>query len=299
MNASRLLVFGFVLFPVVLTAQRREDILSIQRDVAQLQDQIKQLQRSQDEQMTALRALVQQAVEGSNKAATGLVALQQNVTKELNDQQGKLVAPVVTLGTKVDQISDDFRSVRENIGDLAARLGRLDSKLTDISNAVRTLSAPPPPPAPPPGAPAVQGPPSGISAENLFQNAMRDYSSGKDELAVDEFSQYIKYFADTENGPLAEFYIGQIYDRAKQYDEAAQAFDAILERWPENQKTADALYMKGAELMKAGRRTDAGAVFKDFLKRYPNHDLAAKAQAQLRTLGLTAPARPGGARKKN
>jgi len=36
-----------------------------------------------------------------------------------------------------------------------------------------------------------------------------------------------------------------------------KAFDAVLERFPENPKTPDALYMKGVSLMKAGRRTDA------------------------------------------
>jgi len=299
MNASRLLVFGLVLSPLVLMAQRREDILSVQRDVAQLQDQLKQMQRSQDEQMTALRALVQQSLDASNKVTPGLTALQQNVTKELNDQQGKLVAPVATLGTRLDQMSDDFRAVRESIADLAARIGKQDAKLTDISNAIRTLSAPPPPPPPPAatGTPTAQGPPPGVSAESLFQNATRDFSSGKDELAMDEFNQYLKYFAGTENGPSAQFNIAQIYDRAKQYDDAAEAFDAVLERFPENSKTADALYMKGVELMKAGHRTDAGAVFKDFIKRYPNNDLAAKAQGHLRELGLAAPARPP--RKKN
>jgi len=68
-----LLFFGLVLCPVVLMAQKRDDILSIQRDVAQVQEQVKQLQRSQDEQMTALRALVQQSLEASNKVAAGRV----------------------------------------------------------------------------------------------------------------------------------------------------------------------------------------------------------------------------------
>ena len=46
-----------------LLAQRREDILSIQRDVAQLQDQIKQLQASQDQKMASLESMLKQALE--------------------------------------------------------------------------------------------------------------------------------------------------------------------------------------------------------------------------------------------
>ena len=68
-------------------AQKREDILSIQRDVAQLQDQVKQLQKSQDDQIAALRTLVQQSVDASNKLAAGMAALEQNVTRNLSEQQ--------------------------------------------------------------------------------------------------------------------------------------------------------------------------------------------------------------------
>ena len=300
MNASRLLVFGLVMCPFILRAQKREDILSIQRDVAQVQEQVKQLQRSQDDQIAALKTLVQESIESTGKVAAGLATLQQNVSnvsKDLADQQTRMAAPVATLGTKVDQISEDFRSVRENVSGLSSRLGALDAKLADISSAVRTLAAPPPPPTP--VAPAEPGPPAGVSAESLYQNAFRDYSSGKDSLAMDEFTQYLKYFSKTENGPAAQYYIGAIYDRAKQYDDAVEAFDAVLERFPENPKTPDALYMKGVDLMKGGRRTDAATEFKEFLKRYPNHDLTAKVQGHLRTMGLASPARPSTTRKKN
>ena len=52
-----------------LLAQKREDILSIQRDVAQLQDQIKQLQTSQDQKIAALESLIKQALDQSNQAS--------------------------------------------------------------------------------------------------------------------------------------------------------------------------------------------------------------------------------------
>jgi tol-pal system protein YbgF len=291
MNASRLAAFGFLLVPAFLFAQRRDDILSIQRDVAQLQDQVKQLQASQDQKMTALQGLIQQALDASNKTSAAMSGLERTVADRLNDQQSKIQAPVVTLGTKVDQMSDDLRSVRENVAELSTRLANLDNKLADISSAVRTLSTPAPAPPPPsgsaPGA-AIQTPPPGTSAESLWQNAFRDYSSGKDELAMNEFVDFIKYFPTSDNAPTAQYYVGQIYFRAKQYDDAAQAFDAVLERYSTNPKTPEALYYKGAALMDAGKRTAAGTEFKEFLERYPSHSLARNAQQHLRELGLSA-----------
>ena len=72
------------------------------------------------------------------------------------------------------------------------------------------------------------------------------------------------------------------------YDDAVQAFDAVLERYPDNPKTPDALYGKADALVHAGHRTEAAAEFKDFLARFPTHSLARNAQAQLRDLGTAA-----------
>jgi len=63
MTAFRFAAYGLLVCPGLLLAQKREDILSIQRDVAQLQDQMKQMQTSQDQKFAALQALVQQAVD--------------------------------------------------------------------------------------------------------------------------------------------------------------------------------------------------------------------------------------------
>ena len=288
MTAYRCAAFGLLMCPGFLLAQKREDILSIQRDVAQLQDQVKQLQTSQDQKMAALQMLVQQAVEESTRSAAAVSALQKTVTDRLADQQSKLESPLAAVGARLDQSSEDTRAIRENVAALSGSSWCLDNKLADISSAIRSprgaTAAPPPPPAAN-GTPAATAPtpPPGVSADSLWQNAFRDYSSGKDELAMMEFSDYLKYFPQqTENAAGAQYYIGQLYDRAKQYDDAIQAFDAVLERFPENPKTPDSLYMKGVELQKAGRKTDAVTEFKDFLTRYPTHSLASNAKQHLR-----------------
>jgi TolA-binding protein len=293
--AFHLVLIGCLLAPSLL-AQKREDILSIQRDVAQLQDQIKQLQTSQDQKLAQLESLIKQALDQSNLASASMTTLQRTLTDRLNDQQSKVAAPIAVLGTKVDQSSDDVRAVRENLAALSNRVANLDNKLSDISSAVRTLSQPPgAPPPPSSGAPPAAGaapiPPAGTSAESLWLNAFRDYSSGRDELAMMEFNDYLKYFPTAENAASAQYYVGQLYNRAKMFDDAVQAFDAVLERYPDNPKTPDALYGKADALAHGGHRTEAAAEFKDFLARFPTHSLARNAQAQLRDLGTAAASR--------
>jgi TolA-binding protein len=296
MKPSRILVLSLaaaagMLGPDTLLAQRREDFIALQRDVAQLQEQMRQMQRAQDEKLAALTALVQQAVDASGKLSSGLTTLQQNVGTTLSDQQGKVAGSLAALNTKTDQHADGLRSVREEVEGLQARFNKLDSALSDISSAVRTLSAPPVAPPPTETAGGGLAPPPGMSAEGSYQTAYRDFSAGRDELAMNEFTEYLKYFMNTENGPAAQYYIGMIYDRANQYEDAVKAFDAVIERYPENPKTPEALYMKGVALLKGGRRTDAATEFRAFLMRYPAHENAPKAEAHLKSLGMSVPAR--------
>jgi len=285
----RCAVLALLICPGLLFAQKREDILSIQRDVAQLQDQVKQLQTAQDEKFAALQTALQQAIQESTRVAAAVATLQKSVNDRLADQQTKLEAPLAAVDTRLEQSSEDTRAIRENVTALNTRINNLDNKLADISSAVRSLASsitpPPPPPANGNAAPGAPTPPPGVTAESLWQNAFRDYSSGKDELAMSEFADYLKYFPQqTENAAAVQYYVGQLYDRAKQYDDAIQAFDAVLERYPENPKTPDALYMKGVDLMKAGRKSDAITEFKDFLSQYPSHALASNARQHLREL---------------
>jgi tol-pal system protein YbgF len=286
------------LSPALLLGQKRDDILSIQRDVAQLQDQVKQLQAAQDQKMSALEGLIRQAVEQSNSVSITAGTLQRTLTDRLNDQQAKVEAPVAILGTKLDQSADDMRAVRENLADLARRLAALDNKLADISSAVRTLStAPAPPPPAAIATPAVPAPPAGVTAESLWKKAVRDYTGAKDKQALAEFADFLKYFPDDTNAPEGQYYMGLIYDHGEQYDDAAQVFQAVVDRYPESPKAADAMYMKGVEYQKGGSDKEAIAAYRAFVKQYPKHANVPKAQARLRALSTGSGARSAKKRK--
>jgi TolA-binding protein len=297
------LVLGLAVSSAPAMAQKRDDILSIQRDVAQLQDQVKQLQAAQDQKIATLESLIKQALDESSKVSSSAAALQRTLTDRLDEQQFRVETPIAALGTKVDQSGDDLRAARENLADLTRRMANLDNKLADISSAVRTLSTPaaaPPPSATvdSPGASAsvASAAPSGITADGLWKRAMRDYSGARDKQALSEFAEFTKYFPNDTNAPEAQYNMALIYDHGEQYDDAAQVFEAVAERYPDSPKAADAMYMKGVEYQKAKSDKKAIAAYRAYLKQYPNHANAAKARARLRLL-VAAPA-PSPAKKR-
>ena len=104
---------------------------------------------------------------------------------------------------------------------------------------------------------------------------------------MQEFTDYLKYFSNTQFASNAQFYIGDLYNKKQDYPNALQAFDNVLERFPDGSKTADAHYMKGVVLMALGRNDSAAREFRDVYSSYPETDLAAKAKARLKDLGLS------------
>src|SRR5437016_4625247 len=72
-----------------------KEIQELQRDVAQLQDQLKQLQQSQDRQLTEIRVLVQQSLGAANESTRAVAVIQNALQANLKDQENKVVTPVV------------------------------------------------------------------------------------------------------------------------------------------------------------------------------------------------------------
>ncbi|MCX6589298.1 MAG: tetratricopeptide repeat protein [Acidobacteria bacterium] len=283
---SRFALFGLLLVPSVFG--QKKEILEMQRDILQMQDQVRSLQRSQDEKLAAIQVLLQQTLDAANKANTATAVLEASLRDKLKDQEKNLVVPVAGLGSKVDQMSSDFSSVRESVADLTSRLGKLQNQVADLSQAIRTLSAPPPPPG---ATPTAAGPPAGVSAEQLYNAAMRDRTSGNADLAIAQFKDYIQYFGSSDLAPNAQFYIGEIEYLRGDYTSALAAFDKLLEAYPDNAKTADALLLKGRALVKSGFKAEARTEFETLIKKFPSHENAAKAKMELRALAPAAPVR--------
>ena len=283
---SRFALFGLLLVPSVFG--QKKEILEMQRDILQMQDQVRSLQRSQDEKLAAIQVLLQQTLDAANKANTATAVLEASLRDKLKDQEKNLVVPVAGLGSKVDQMSSDFSSVRESVADLTSRLGKLQNQVADLSQAIRTLSAPPPPPG---ATPTAAGPPAGVSAEQLYNAAMRDRTSGNADLAIAQFKDYIQYFGSSDLAPNAQFYIGEIEYLRGDYTSALAAFDKLLEAYPDNAKTADALLLKGRALVKSGFKAEARTEFETLIKKFPSHENTAKAKMELRALAPAAPVR--------
>ncbi|MCE5309787.1 MAG: outer membrane protein assembly factor BamD [Acidobacteriales bacterium] len=274
-----------VVLALPCAAQKRE-IQDLQRDVALLQDDVKSMRKTLDESMTALKVLTQQILDTVNRINTGMAVMDNTVRDRLKDQEKSVIAPVAGVGTKIDQMTTEFSYVKETVTEMNTRMGKLERQVLDLGNSIKTLNAPPAPPDS--SSTTTGGGAAGVSAEQLYESALRDKSAGHLEMALQQFAEYLRLFGTTQSAPNAQYQIGEIYYQNGDYAPALKAFDTLLEKYPENNKTRDGMYMKGMALTKLGRRTDATRLFQDLIDAYPNSEQATKAKAQLRSQGVTA-----------
>ena len=283
MQLLGLLLCFLLAFPVLSFGQKKEYV-ELQRDIALLQDQVRSLQTSMNEKLAQLQMLVQQSLDSSNKANTAVAVLDSGIRDRLRDQEKSVAGPVAGVGAKLDQFAEEFRALKETVGDMSGRMGKLQAQIVDLGNAVKVMQAPPPPP----GGGAGGAPPSGVSADQLYQSAMRDRSAGSLDLAMQEFSDFLRYFPSTDLAPNAQFYLAMIFYDKGDMDSAVRAFDLVLEKYPDNNKTPDAMYMKGMALLKMEQRNAAVQEFREVIKRFPRTDLADKSRERLKSLGVSA-----------
>ena len=302
-------IFACTLFAAILSlapspsSAASKEIQELQRDVAQLQDQLRQLQQTQDRQLTEIRTLVQQSLAASIDANKSVAVIQNGFQQNLRDQEAKVVTPVVGLGTRIDQVSQDMHSLQQAVTDLTSLMSKMQAQLTDLNNAVKVMSTPaPPPPGAQSGGPGDSGgspnmaggpPPAGgaptISASDLYNNANRDRNGGKLDLALQEYTDYLRWYGNTDLAPNAQYYIAWIHASQGDYTNAVREYDAVLEKYPDNNKTPDAMYGKGVALTRMGRRTEGAREFQELIKRFPTNGLAGQSCTQLTNMGLKCP----------
>jgi tol-pal system protein YbgF len=302
MKSRSLLVCLLLAVPLLAPAASKE-IQELQRDVALLQQQIKELRQSQDEKLAAILEAARSSVEAANRANTSVAVITNTIEKNLRDQTDKVATPVVGLSTRLNEMGGELHTLGQAVGDLTALLNRMQTQLTDLSNAMKVMQTPAAPAPPQPGQPvAGEAPP--MPAETMYNAARQDYVSGKYDLAVQEFADYLKYYGNTGYAPNAQFYIAMIHFVQGSYDAAVKEFDMVLEKYPDNNKTADSLLYKGRALVKMpGHKTEGGNEFMEVIRRFPKSDQAGQACDERKKLGLNcgapaAPARTPSKRKK-
>ena len=254
-----------------------KEMVQLQTQVQQLQEQMTAMQRSFDERMGVMKNLVEQDADAANKIAAALNALQTTLQKQQGDS-----------GSKADQLSGQIQALNDTMDELKVRLAKVTKQLEDMQAAQQSLAASQAQQQAQQQAQA-QAPPPDV----LYNNALRDYNGGKNELALQEFSDYIKFYPNTDYAGNCYFYLGELQFKQGNYQQAVQSYDQVLQNFPSGNKAAAAQLRKGFALLELGKQDDGVAELRHLIQRYPRSTEAVQARERLRKLGVSTSTRPG------
>src|SRR5438876_624690 len=251
------------------------EIVQLQTQVQALQDQMTHMQQSFDERMGVMKNLVEQSTDSMNKVAASVTDLQGTLQKQQTDS-----------GSHVDQLSGQIQALNDTLDELKARLAKVSKQLEDMQAAQQNVAAQQSQQTQQQQQ-QTQAPPPDV----LYNNALRDYQAGKNDLAAQEFADYVKYYPNTDLAGNSNFYLADIQFRQGNYQAAAKTYDQVLQSFPDGNKAAAAELKKGLALIELGQQEAGIAALRHVIQRYPKSNEALQARERLRKLGVGATAR--------
>jgi tol-pal system protein YbgF len=275
-----LLLFALSASHKAAAADTKSQLIQIQTQLQLMQDNMARMQQSFDERMGVMKDLLTQQIDNVNKMGTTVQNLQRTLGQQTSDA-----------GNKVDQISGQVQALHDAVDELKARLAKVSKQLDDMQTSQQNM-----PQQGQPGQPgAVTSPgasniPQAPPADQLYNDALRDYNANKNDLAVQEFTQYLQVYGNTDLAGNAQFYLGEISYRQQNFSGAVQAYNKVLDQYPGGNKTASAQLKKAYALLELGQRDAGVQELRSLISRYPKSPEALQARDRLTKLGAAGAA---------
>ncbi len=268
MNIAVKLVLGVVL--LALSAgpayPQNKDIVRLQVDMVNMQQQLKQLQNTVDENNAVMKGLIEKMADQVNTLAGGMQRMTQAVegVKTQTDSTAREIRGALTnLNATVSDMQRDLSAAR-------AQVNSLSQQVTTLKTTAEPLAGP----------------------DDLWRSASLDSLTGGYNLAISGYQEFLSKYPEDRRASEAHFMIGEALSAQKKYDQALQEYDIVLQKYPESDKSRSALYKKGLALAEQNQPQQAISVLNDVVKRFPGTTEAVSAQAKARELQRTPAQRP-------
>lgn len=174
--------------------------------------------------------------------------------------------------------------------ELVDRLEELSSKLDDTVQRMSNMRSPIPVRAPgdttyigtvPTGTSSI----SSDDAEGMYEQAAKDFTQGRFELALSGFRTLLSVAPNHELADNALYGVGESFYALARYDSAQVAYQQVEQRYPKGDRVPAALYKLGMTYEKLGDKPGARATFQRLQQKYPRSGEAKLADERLKELG--------------
>lgn len=275
------IVIGLVALAVVIvqpaSAGTKEQLIQLQTTVQLLQDNMVRMQQSFDERMGVMKDLITQQTDNVNRMSSAVDNLQKTLQQQNADSAGK-----------VDQVSGQVQALHDAVDELKARLAKVAKQLDDIQSAQQNNITPGTPGGgnPAPGSGQQNNVAPAPPADVLYNQGLSDFNANKNDLAAQEFTQFLQVYGNNDLAGNAQFYLGEIDYRRGNFQAAIQDYNKVLDQYPGGNKSAAAQLKKGFAYLELGQKDAGVQELRSLIARYPKSPEAVQARDRLNKLGV-------------
>lgn len=280
-------------------SQTRKDIEELQRnmfimqsDISDLkamvrnlpsEEDLRQIRQTQANITTQLQDLLREV-----QVMTGRFEESRYFTDKFMKQTS---AEIDVLNTKVDAASsgmteEEARELIKRVETLEAGLASLKKQLQDLEKAAKKL----------PKKTAPERVAKKETPENLYEEALDAYKSGKFGKAREMMGTIIRKYPDNSLSGNAQFWIAETYYAEKAYADAILAYEDLLQKYKGHNKVPAALLKQAFSFLELGDEKAARGILRELIENHPDSEQAKIAKDKLKILegGSTKSPEPQG-----
>jgi tol-pal system protein YbgF len=248
-----------------------KDIERLAMQIATLQSQLSEIQRSSEETRAELKRLSELVAEQN------ALLRKSAADKRTNDEA--MAVGLRELSERVSELAEAVQAIKATFPLPPANMA-VDPNAAAAAGPTAfpaTPGGPAPAPSPVPVAPT--GPPP--APRELYSQAYADYARGNYDLAMQGFAEYLRAYPGTDFADNAQYWIGECLYGKKMYAESIEAWNTLLKDFPSSDKLPDARVKKGMALERLGRKSQALVEYRYVVDRYPTSQAARIARERL------------------
>ena len=249
--------------PLAIRAGTKEEIIRLQSDVLQLQNHIRMLQKSIDDNGAVFRSLLEQLNDQVAKAMLSMDGLNRS-----------LQAQKAGVSSSVDGVREELQNLSVKLDDTNTRISALQQKTEENQLKIKSLRT----------VPTATG--GEIEPDQAYSAAYNDFLMGNYDLAISGFQDFLNTYPDSEYADNAIYYLGTCYSEQGRQEQAIQTFDQVINLYPKGDKSPVAYFKKALAYRQLERNTEAIETFKRLITTYPESQEAVRANQELQQLGV-------------
>ena len=213
--------------------------------------------------------------EDINKLKEDLVMIQRQLYRDKNDTTAP-DASVSNIQVRLGEYDQLIRDINGKVENIEYRLSQLEKKIetfdkdidlrfeqfkkqgistpTSTNNTLKT---------------APQAP-KGVSAKELYEQALNDLKNEKNSSAEEKFSQILASFPNDSLAGNAQYWLGEVYYKQQDFKKAAVAFKDGYSKYPNGTKGPDCLLKLGLSMKALDKKDEACTAFVNLPKVFTN-----------------------------